>query len=74
MLFAVRVVEELSKTVIVEADDWEAASAKVSDAYHAGDIILTSDDNCEVGFELSATFGDKPIAEDDERLKYFTEI
>lgn len=74
MLFAVRVVEELSRTVIVDAEDWEAASTKVSDAYHAGDIILTSDDNCEVVFKPSYTFWDKPIAEDDERLKYFPEI
>lgn len=74
MKFAVRVVEELTRTVIVDAEDWEAAKAKVSDAYHAGDIVLDGFDYYGVEFELSSTFGDKPIAEDNEDLEYYTEI
>ena len=76
MKYAVKIVETLERTVIVDAEDFNDAAQKVCDAYHerGSEIILDADDFSEVDFVESATFGKNPIAEDDERLELFTKL
>lgn len=72
MKYAVRIVEELSRTVIVEAEDWESAADKVSDKYHSCDIILEADDFSGVDFEKPEWSDDKPV--NDKDTKFYEEV
>ena len=51
MNFAVKMTESLVRTVVVEADTYEQAEEKVSDAYYNGNIQLHAD-NSAVDLEL----------------------
>lgn len=42
--YAIRVIEKLARTVIVEAEDLDTANAEVQSAYEKGEINLDSDD------------------------------
>lgn len=42
--FEIRVIEMLSRTVEVEAADYDEALSKVNDQYKKGEIVLDSDD------------------------------
>lgn len=72
MKYGVRIVESLARTVVVEADSYEDAVEKVSDIYKNGAVVLDAEDFDDVDFEESATFGELPIADTDERLNLFT--
>lgn len=48
--FEIRVVEMLSRTVEVEAADYDEALSKVKDQYKKGEIVLDSDDFDGVSF------------------------
>ena len=71
MKYAVRIEEILSKTVIVEEDDWESARDRVADIYKSAGIILTSDNFVDAEIDSSDYFGKEPISDDNEDLKYF---
>ena len=71
MLYAVRIVETLVKTVVVDADNYDNAVEKVTDIHKRGGVILEAEDFDEVDFEETSTFGENPIADTDERLKLF---
>ena len=51
MKYAVKLRETLTRTVIVEAEDYLEAEDKVADAYYRGDIQLHAD-NSAVDLEL----------------------
>ena len=51
MKFAIKITEFLTRTVVVEADTYEKAERKVSDAYYKGNIQLHAD-NSAVDFEF----------------------
>ncbi len=74
--YAVKVREILERTVIVDPGEngaFEDAVDIVSDAYNNCDIVLDAEDMCgraEIG--ASETFGENPIADDDERLEIFS--
>lgn len=70
--FGVRIVETLSRTVIVDADTFEEGVQKVNDAYRRSEVILDADDFNEVEFEESATFGTKEVPADDPNIQLFT--
>ena len=42
--YAIRVIEKLARTVIIEAEDLDTANAEVQSAYEKGEINLDSDD------------------------------
>ena len=52
MKYAIRLEETLTRTVIVEAEDYLAAEDKVADAYYKGDLQLHAD-NSSCDLELS---------------------
>ncbi len=70
--FAVKVTETLSRTYVLDADNYEEAEDIIKTARQNGEIILESDDIEETTTEPSETFGTNPISETDERLTYFT--
>lgn len=72
--YAVRVVETLARTVIVEAENFEEATQKVIDAHSKSEIILDADDFDDSYFVPSETFGEDAIDENDDRLSLFPEI
>lgn len=80
MKFAVKITESLSKIIIVDTDvyrdveDFHDAVSKVESAYKNSGIILESDDFDDVEIGESLTFGENPIADDDERVTYFTTL
>lgn len=45
MKFAIKMTETLSRTIIVEADNFYDAHRKVKDKYNNGDLILTADNS-----------------------------
>lgn len=51
MKYAVKVTELLTRTVVVEAEDYLKAKDKVANAYYKGDIQLYAD-NSTVNLEL----------------------
>lgn len=65
--YAVRIIETLATTVIVEARNFSEAVSKVQEA----DIILTEDDFEGKEFEISDTFGEDKIDEHDPKLEFF---
>ena len=48
--FNVRIVEQLSRIIEVEADSIESAHKKVRDQYRKGDIVLNAEDFDSVDF------------------------
>ena len=72
--YAVKITETSARTVIVEADNFLAAQAKVTNPYDCGDIILDAEDFFDKEFGASETFGEKPIDENDNRLQYYPMI
>ncbi len=72
--FAVKVVKRLARTVIVDAESFDEGVDVVREAYDNCDIVLDADDidNDGAKFIASETFGENPIAEDDERLTYYS--
>lgn len=72
--YAVRVVETLARTVIVEADDFNDAVQKAIDAHSEAEIVLDADDFDDSYFVPSETFGEDAIDENDDRLSLFPEI
>ncbi len=70
--FAVKVTETLSRTYVLDANNYEEAEDIIKTARQNGEIILESDDIEETTTEPSKTFGINPISEIDERLTYFT--
>lgn len=74
MKFGVKITESLSKTVIVDADDFSSAMEKVSTMYRSCGIILDSDDFFDVSFDESQEFGTNPISEDDSRLELYKTV
>ena len=51
MKYAVKLTELLTRTVVVEAEDYLEAEDKVADAYYKGDVQLYAD-NSAVDLEL----------------------
>lgn len=45
MKIAVKVTELLTRTVVVEADDYEEAENKVADAYYKGNLVFHVDNS-----------------------------
>ena len=48
--YAMRIIETLSRTVIVDADDLDEATDKARSAYDSNEVILEADDfeKCEI--------------------------
>jgi hypothetical protein len=69
--YAVKIIETLARTVIVEAESFDDAVSKVEEGYDKADIILTADDFEGNEFEISNTFGEDKIDECDPRLEFF---
>ena len=69
--FGVRIVETLSKTVIIKADTFDEAIMKVNDAYQSSKVILDADDFDEVEFGMSSAFGKNPISEENQNVSIF---
>lgn len=72
--FGVRIVETLSRTVIIKADTFDEAIMKVNDAYQSSEVILDADDFEDVEFIASSTFGKQPISEDNQSVSLFTKL
>ena len=73
--YAVEIKETLSRTVIVEdAASFLDAVDQVTDAYRNCDIVLDADDFDDKEIGPSETFGEAPIAENDERLEYYEKL
>lgn len=49
--FKIRIIETLSKTIDVEAENFEEAYRKVVDSYSQEDIVLSAEDYDETDFE-----------------------
>ena len=74
MKYAVKIVETLSRTVVVEADSFRDALTAVDAAYFNEKIVLDAEDFEGTDFISSETFGEEPINEEDDRLQYFSTL
>lgn len=68
--FAVTIEETLSKTVVVEAEDWDSAAEKVYDAYYDTDIVLNLG-SVDPKFIETEAYGRDPLPENSDVLEYY---
>lgn len=68
-----RIIETLSRTVIVDADDLDEATDKARSAYDSNEVILEADDfeKCEI---IPASWTKNGIVPDGRDTKFFTHI
>ena len=71
--YAMRIIETLSRTVIVDADDLDEATDKARSAYDSNEVILEADDfeKCEI---IPASWTKNGIVPDGRDTKFFTHI
>lgn len=73
-LYAVKVIEVSSKTVITEAENFEKAKDKVESAWQNVEIIFDADDFSYVNFETSDYFEEREINPDYKDLDKYERI
>lgn len=71
--YAIRVVETLARTVIVEAENFEDAISQVEDAASSGEFILESDDFDEREI-VPAGWTENGLVPDDRDVSYYTHL
>lgn len=69
--FAVEIEETLSKTVVVEAEDWESAANKVRNLYYNSDIVLGIDSYVDTDFLETDVFGKNPLPNNEALLECY---